>query len=289
MTTATLTDPPRSFAHHLDPVGMARTLWRHRELTWQFAARRVRGRYKGQVLGVAWSVLDPLVTLAIYTFVFGVIFGARRMVSGAEAPIPIGEFALRLYAGILVFNLFRETVGSAPTLVVSQPNLVKKVVYPLETLPVSQLLAAGFSLAVGLVVWLAGFAALDPQRVPDARILLLPVVVLPIALLALGLSWILASLGVFLRDLRNPVQSVLHMLFFLTPIFYRLEDVPEPYRSVIAINPLAQLVESARAVMMGTGWPAWGPWAGSLALGAALCLLGYAFFAKSRRAFADVI
>ncbi len=288
MTTLTLNDPPRSFAHHLDPMSMARSLWRSRELTWQFAVRRIQARYKGQAFGLGWSIADPLVTLAIYTFVFGVIL--HRASSGGEgASGGIARFALEVFAGILVFNVFRETVGAAPTLVVSQPNFVKKVVYPLETLPLSQLLASLFNLAAGLVVWLVGYAIFSDSHFPSPHLATLPVVVLPVALLALGVSWILASLGVFLRDLRNPVGSVMHMLFFLSAIFYRIEDVPEGYRWLIAINPLAQSVESARAVMFGEGWPDWAWWGGTTAAGVVLCLLGYAFFMKSRRAFADVI
>lgn len=286
MTTATLSEPPRSLAHHLNPVGMVRSLWRHRDLTWQFAVRRVQARYKGQAFGLGWSVADPLVTLAIYTFVFGVIL-RRGLVEGADGGI--ARFALEVFAGILVFNVFRETVGAAPTLVVSQPNFVKKVVYPLETLPLSQLLASLFNLGAGLVVWVIGFAIFSEAHVPSPRIAMLPVVVLPVALLALGVSWVLASLGVFLRDLRNPVGSVLHMLFFLSAIFYRIEDVPEAYRWMIAVNPLAQSVEAARGVMFGEYWPDWAWWWGTLVSGVVACLLGYAFFMKSRRAFADVI
>lgn len=288
MTTLPLTAAPRSVWSFLDPVGMARSLWRHRELTWQFASRRIQARYKGQAFGLGWSIADPLVTLAIYTFVFGVVLH-RASHAGPDAGGGIARYALEVFAGILVFNVFRETVGAAPTLIVGQPNFVKKVVYPLETLPVSQLLASLFNLLTGLAVWVIGYAIFSESHVPPAGLLLLPVVVLPVALLALGVSWVLASLGVFLRDLRSPVGSVLHMLFFLSAIFYRIEDVPEGYRWMIAVNPLAQSVEAARAVMFGEGWPHWGWWAGTAGAGFAACLLGYAFFMKSRRAFADVI
>lgn len=287
MTTLPVSSQPAKPATAwLDPVGMVRTLWRHRELTVQFASRRVRARYKGQVFGASWSVLDPLVTLAIYTFVFGLVL-RRATEPGADGGI--ARFALEVFAGILVFNVFRETVAAAPTLVVGQPNFVKKVVYPLETLPVSQLLVALFNCATGLIVWIVGYAIFSESHLPSPGLLLFPLVLLPVVLLALGVSWILASLGVFLRDLRTPTASVLHMLFFLSAIFYRLEDVPESYRWMIAINPLAQSVEAARAVMFGESWPQWIWWTGMTVGGGLLCLLGYAFFMKSRRAFADVI
>lgn len=270
----------------LNPVRMVRSLWSHRELTTQFAARRIKSKYKGQALGFAWSITDPLITLAIYTFVFGLVL---RRASDPDAAGGIARFALEVFAGIITFNLFREMVGAAPTLVIGQPNFVKKVVYPLETLPVSQLLVSLFNYATGLIVWIVGYAIFSGTHIPSPQLLLVPVVLLPVALMGLGVSWFLASLGVFLRDLKNPTGSVLHMLFFLSAIFYRIEDVPEAYRWMIAINPLAQSVEAARAVMFGETWPHWG-WLGGMTLGGALlCVAGYAFFMKSRKAFADVI
>ena len=285
MPTLQLIDQPRSFARFLQPVAMVRSLWAHRELTGQFAARNIRGRYKGQALGSVWSLLDPLMLLAIYTFVFGVIF--RRADPAGDGGI--ARYALEVFGGILIFGVFRDTVGAAPFLIVSHANFVKKVVYPLETLVVSQLLVALFNLAVGLAVWLLGFVIFSEAHVPSPGILLLPVVILPVALLALGLSWFLASLGVFLRDLRTPVGSIMQMLFFLSAIFYRIEDVPEPYRAAIAWNPMAQAVAAGRAVMFGDAGPDWPIWGAMTGAGVLLSLAGYAFFMKSRKAFADVI
>lgn len=278
---------PSSARPALGPTAMLRSLWKHRELTAQLAARQVRARYKDQALGLAWALLDPLVTLAIFTLVFGVIF--QRAGQGDPSRGGIARYALDVYAGLLVFALFRDTVAAAPTLITSQRSFVKKVVYPLETIPVSQLLVSAFNLAVGLGVWLLGYIIFSQTHIPGPRLLLLPIVVLPVALLALGLSWILAALGVFLRDLRNPVASILQMLFFLSAIFYRVEDVPEPWRRAIEWNPLAQVVTSARGVMFAEGWPAWGSWALTLGAGLLACIAGHAFFMKSRKAFADVI
>ncbi len=279
---------PRSFFSWLNPVAMLTSLWRTRQFTLKFTARKIQTLYKGQVLGLFWALTTPLITLAIYTFVFGVIFH-RGKSADAGANGGLAGYALRVYAGILVFGIFRETVGAAPVLIVSQANFVKKVVCPLETFPLSQLLYALWNFAVGLLVWLIGYLIFDPSHMPHLRMLLLPIVILPVALLALGLAWFLASLGVFIRDLRNPVGNILHMLFFLTPIFYTLESIPPKFRHVIAINPLASIVESSRAVMFATGWPNWTLWTVTLISGFILCVLGYAFFMKSRKAFADVI
>ncbi|VAX37571.1 O-antigen export system permease protein RfbD [hydrothermal vent metagenome] len=297
MTTLPHTARSRSFLSFLDPLAAARSLWSHRELTWQFADRRIRAKYKGQALGLFWSLLDPLMTLAIYTFVFGFIFQRASAGGGGEdgASGGMARYALEVFAGILVFTLFRETVGPAPTLVASQPNFVKKVVYPLETFPVSQVLVSLFNFAVGMIIWIIGYCIFSASHIPSPGLLLLPIVILPVVVLGLGISWFLASLGVFLRDLQTPTANILQMLFFMSAIFYRIEDVPEPFRILIELNPFAQSVTMARTVMFGDSgewWPsagAWSVWGATLAVGLVLCLLGYAFFMKSRKAFADVI
>lgn len=287
MTTLPISHQPRPFVSYLDPIRMLRSLWGHRELTLQFAARKIQQQYKGQALGIAWSILDPLLLLATYTFVFGIVFQGKAGDQHAEGGI--ARYALEVFSGVLVFTLFRETVGPAPMLVINQRNFVKKVVYPLETLPISQLLVTLFNTCVGLTVWIIGYSIFSSAHVPSPRLLLMPVVILPVVLIALGLSWILSSLGVFLRDLRTPVQSVMQMLFFMSAIFYTLDRVPQPYRSIIALNPLAQMIEDSRNVMFGRGWPNWIHWEVSLVAGVLLCVVGYAFFMKSKRAFADVI
>lgn len=286
MTTLQLPHHPRSFLSYLDPFAMLRSLWSHRELTTQLASRNISVHYKGQALGALWSLLDPLMLLAIYTFVFGLVFH-RSGKFNAEGGI--AGFALHLFAGIIVFGMFRETVGPSPMLIINQRNFVKKVVYPLETLPISQLLASLFNVGVGLVVWVIGYVIFIDSHTPSPMLLMLPIVILPVALLALGCSWILASLGVFLRDLRNPVGSVIQMLFFMSAIFYDIGDVPAKFRPLIALNPLAQLIQACRDVMFGHQMPRWDVWGMILAFSIVLCVVGYAFFMKSRRAFADVI
>lgn len=287
MATLPLTTTKARDAALFNPVGLLRSLWSHRELTLQLAARNIKSKYKGQAFGAAWSLLDPLMLLAIYTFVFGVVF--HRGTSETASEGGIAGYALRVFAGILIFGVFRETVGGSPSLIIGHRNFVKKVVYPLETLPVSQLLVALFNLGVGLIIWILGYLIFSPTHTPSVTLLLLPLILLPVVLISLGLSWLLASLGVFLRDLKSPVSSIIQMLFFMSAIFYRIEDVPEPFSIVIKLNPMAQLVDSGRNVMFGDAPPHWGPWAAAMVAGVVLCLGGYAFFMKSRRAFADVI
>lgn len=269
----------------LNPAAMLRNLWRHRDLMWQLARRDVAGRYKAAGLGFLWAILTPLCLLTIYTFVFTVVFKARWRADASEGK---GLFALTMFSGLLLYNLFLEVVNRAPGLIVGNPNYVKKVVFPLEIFVVSSLLSAAFTMLVGYGVWLLGFLiVLDAW--PPWTICLFPLVVLPVAVLSTGLGWILASLGVFIRDVGHAVVLVTQILFFATPIFYSIEQVPEPWRQILKLNPLAQSVEDVRRVLMWGEMPHWGTWLVTLLAASIVAVIGYAFFNKSKRAFADVL
>lgn len=280
-----------------NPLSALLSLWSHRNLMIQMAGRDIVGRYRSSLLGMFWAVITPLLLLAIYTFVFSVVLKARWGRSESE---PAGDFAITLFCGMLVFNLFAESVNRAPTLIVSNPNLVKKVVFPLEVLVPSTLLAAGFSLLVAVGVWLLGWFFVT-QAPPSVSMLWLPIVLMPVCLLTLGISWILASLGVFARDMGHVVSLVTQVLFFTTPIFFRLDIMKEPFRTIIGLNPLTPVVEDARRVMMGEYYwvllghpggpthPTWDTWGVNMLASGAVALVGYAFFMKSKRAFSDVI
>lgn len=281
----------------LNPLRAAANLWAHRNLMTQMAAREVAGRYRSSLLGMFWAVITPLLLLLIYTFVFSVVLKARW---GRNESEPAGDFAITMFCGMLVFNLFAEAVNRAPTLIVSNPNLVKKVVFPLEVLVPSALLSAGFTFVVGVAVWLIGWF-LVTHSLPSLSILWLPVVLLPIALLTLGVSWVLASLGVFARDIGHMVTLITQILFFTTPVFFRPDVLKEPFRTIINLNPLTHVVEDARRVMMGDYYwtllgqpagpthPTWETWSVNVLASGVVALLGYAFFVKSKRAFSDVI
>ncbi len=270
---------------YLNPLAMVRNLWAHRELAWQFAKRDVLSRYREARLGLLWSILSPLILLAIYTFVFAIVFRARW---GDDPNESRGRFALTMFSGMLLFGLFAEVVTRAPFMVVSNPNYVKKVVFPLEVFIVSGLLSALINMLIGYGVWLAGWGLIE-RATPHATLLWLPVVVLPVALVTAGMAWIIAALGVFLRDVGHAVTLGVQVLFFATPIFYSIERVPYPFRRALEINPLTHAVEDVRRVMIGGEAPAWGWWAASSAGAAVVAVIGYAFFMKSKRAFADVL
>lgn len=273
-----------SVGSYLRPGRMLRELWAKRDLAVQLARRDVVGRYRAARLGLLWSVLTPLILLGIYTFVFTVVFRFRW---NDAAPESRGQFALTMFCGMLLFNLFAEVVTRAPVMIVSNPNYVKKVVFPLETFVVSGLLSALFNMLVGFAVWLIGTVLLIGP--PPITCVWLPVVLMPVCLLTCGVAWVLAALGVFIRDVGHVVVLGVQVLFFMTPIFYRIEAVPPAFQRFLRINPLAHVVEDARRVLMWGSSPDWRWWLPSLVISGSLALLGYAFFMKSKRAFGDVI
>jgi lipopolysaccharide transport system permease protein len=275
---------PEDARHYANPLVMIRNLWGQRDLVRQFALREVMGRYKGSYLGILWSLLTPLLMLAIYTFVFAVVFNVRWGTSPSESR---AEFALTLFCGLIAFNVFSECLGRAPGLVVSNPNYVKKVVFPLEILPLgvlgSALVHSLISLAI-LCLGLLAFVGTLPWT-----LIYLPLVYLPLVGLSLGVSWLVASLGVFIRDLGNFVGLALQALFFMTPIIYPISAVPEALQPVLRLNPLSSVVEDFRRVIMWGQSPDW-PWWGAVTLLSGLAVVaGYVWFMKTKRAFADVI
>jgi len=270
--------------HLLNPIIVLCDLWRYHDLIWQLIKREVGQRYRGSYLGVLWSFITPLLMLIIYTFVFSVIFKSSWKTSNET---PIGEFALTLFAGLAAFNLFSEVINRAPTLILAVPSYVKKVVFPLEILPV---VAVGSALANSMIT--AGLVVIGSILIQgrfSPTLFLLPLVYLPLCLLSLGLGWFLASLGVYIRDIGQGISIVVQMLFFLSPVFYPVNIVPEPFRSVILINPLTLILTEFRQTLL---WgemldlKIWGLW---LALTVVLAILGYIWFMKTKKGFASVM
>lgn len=265
------------------PVEMCASLWRNRELIKASAKRDVLGRYRGSALGLLWSFFNPLFMLAVYTFVFSVVFKARWN-AGSDSKT---EFALLLFAGLIVFNLFAECINRAPGVITSNVNYVKKVVFPLEILPVVALMSALFHGLISLGVWLLAYLVLF--GLPHATTLYLPLVIIPMLMFILGLSWLLSSLGVYLRDVSQFVVLITTVLMFLTPIFYPVTALPEQYRYFLYINPLTTAVEQARDVMFFGKYPKFSElgmlWLG----GGGVAWLGFAWFQKTRKGFSDVL
>lgn len=267
----------------LDPRGLVRTLVRHRDLLVQLIGRSVGGRYQGSYLGMGWAVLQPLLMLGVYTYVFGVVLRARWRPESASQL----EFALTLFCGLIPFGIIAESAGNAPGAIVGNASYVKRVIFPLEILPLVVVGTSTVFAAINMVILVLATAVL--QGPPPWTAALLPLALVPCVLLAAGLAWFLSALGVFVRDTGSVVAFVMQLLFFATPILYPATAIPERFQWVIAVNPLAVLVDAWRALALGLG-PV--PWRAALAItagAAVLAILGRAVFLRSQRAFADVV
>lgn len=285
MPTRTISWRPDSARQYLNPLAMLRNLWLYRNLIKQFTRREVAARYRGSYLGILWSFVTPLVMLIVYTFVFSIVFKARwgNQLSDESQ---VG-FALTLFTGLIAFNVFSESIARAPTLIVSNPNYVKKVVFPLEILPVTVLGSAVINSLFSLTILL--LAALLAQGHLYWTLVLLPLMYLPLVLLCLGLGWFLASLGVFIRDISQLIGVVVQVLFFLTPIFYPISAIPDRFRLILYLNPLTFIVNHFRRVILWGQLPDWGEFLVITALTFMVCMLGYIWFMKSKKTFADVV
>lgn len=265
------------------PIEMVASLWRNRSLIHASAKREVLGRYRGSALGLLWSFFNPLFMLAVYTFVFSEVFKARWS-AGSDSKT---EFALVLFAGLIVFNLFSECINRAPSLILSNPNYVKKVIFPLEILPFVSLLSALYHALISLGVWLAAYLMLF--GIPHATVLLLPFVMLPFIMFIMGLAWLLASLGVFLRDVSQFIGVAVTTLMFLSPIFYSASTLPENYQLILYLNPVTPAIEMTRDVLYWGNSPNFAVLAAYWLATAVIAWLGFAWFQKTRKGFADVI
>jgi lipopolysaccharide transport system permease protein len=265
------------------PREMLASQWRNRELIKASVKREVLGRYRGSVMGILWSFINPLFMLTVYTFVFSVVFNARGG-SGSDSKT---EFALVLFAGLIMFNLFAESINRAPVLILSNVNYVKKIVFPLEILPTVALLSSLFHGLISLGVWLLAYLIFF--GLPHVTVLYWPLIVLPFILFIMGLSWALASLGVFLRDVSQFIGVITTVLMFLSPIFYPATALPETYRHWLYLNPITPVIEQTRDVLF------WGNAPDFALIGiywlatAIIAWLGFAWFQKTRKGFADVL
>lgn len=257
--------------------------WRHRELMLQLVIREIAGRYQGSYLGLLWPFLHPLVMLAVYTFFFSVVLKAQwSPAAGGTA-----EFALSVFAGLLVFNLFTEMIARAPGLVVGNANYVKKVVFPLEILPWASLFGLVFHFLVGAgLLVLANAVLAGPAGV---AVLAAPLVLAPYGLFLLGLAWFLASVGTYIRDVGQVVTLVQTVMLFLSPVFFPAASLGPDLGFWLYMNPLTFVIESFRAMILHGLWPAWPGLALYWAFGLASAWLGFAWFQKTRAGFADVL
>lgn len=250
----------------------------------QFTKRDIAARYKGSYLGLLWSFITPILMLIIYTFVFSVIFKARW---GDGAETGKFEFALILFSGLIVFNIFSEVVSKAPTLITSNVNYVKKVVFPLEILPIVSIGTALFHAFISIVILIIGiFMAYGTI---NWTVVFFPIVLFPMLLMMLGLSWLLASLGVYIRDVGQIIGVAIPALIFLSPIFYPINAIPENLQFLYYFNPISYIVEDTRRILIYGEMPHWNWIIYEMGIGILIMYLGYKWFEKTRKGFADVI
>lgn len=246
--------------------------------------RQLALRYKGSILGWLWSLVQPLMMLVVYAFVFGIIFKARWGTTPEGGTV---SFAAIMFCGMATFNLFSETVNSAAPVILQHANLVKKVVFPLEILPIVQLTSAVILSLVWFTLLFAGAAALGGSF--HASMLLLPLLLVPVLLLALGVAFFVAAASVYVRDTPHLVGVATQILFFLTPILYPVDLVPAHLRWVLALNPLSPMVEEVRKATLFGIWPDWSVFSWNMLIAFVVCRLGLCWFLKTKKGFADVL
>ena len=266
------------------PVDLFRSLVRSWELVCALVKRELVSRYKGSALGIVWSFIIPIAMLAIYTVVFSGIFKSRWGQDGSESKT---EFAVILFAGLMVFNFFSECINRAPGIIVSNVNLVKKVVFPLEILAWVTIASALFNTLVSMVVLVAVQGVLS-SSLPWTTVLF-PIVLIPLILISLGLVWFLSSLSVFIRDIGHIMGLLTTGLLFLSAVFFPVTAIPEKYRWLVLLNPVATVVEWSRGVLIFGSLPSALSFLAMTSFGAIVAYLGFVWFQKSRKGFADVL
>jgi lipopolysaccharide transport system permease protein len=265
------------------PRALFASLWHNRELIAQLTRREVLSRYRGSILGLAWSFFNPLLMLVVYTFVFSIVFKARWG-QGDESK---ADFAIVLFVGMIIHGLFAECVNRAPGLILANVNYVKKVVFPLEILPWVAAGSALFHSAVSATVLLA--AQLVFQHALAWTIVFLPIVLVPLLFGTMGFAWFLSSIGVYVRDIGQTIGIFTTVLLFFSPVFYPVDALPENYRILLLLNPLTPVIGDARRVLI---WGQAPDWAGLMIYASAsfaVAWLGFWWFQRTRRGFADVV
>ncbi|MBO6556768.1 MAG: ABC transporter permease [Pseudomonadales bacterium] len=257
----------------------------HATLTRQLVIREISARYRGSVMGVLWSLFTPILMLGIYTFVFNYVFKARWPMVSEEGEVL--NFAMVLFLGLIIHGLVADTVTRSPRLILDNVNLVKKVVFPLESLAWVMILNALFNFMISLALLLI-FVYWELGHIPLTA-LWLPLVLLPYVVILMGLSWILACLGVYLQDLQQISGTAATLLLFLSPVFYSITILPENVQPFIYLNPITLIVESARAVLLYGNPPDFRALGIYAVIAIAFFTLGYALFQKARKGFADVV
>jgi lipopolysaccharide transport system permease protein len=266
------------------PWDMFVSLVANRVLIGRLVRREIDAKFRGSILGSAWYFVLPLFLMTIYTFVFGVVFKVRWPQQASADPAAIG---LYLFSGLLIFTILSEILGRAPTLVLENVSYVKRVVFPLEVLPWIALASALATFCISAVVFIVIYMVLLGP--PPATILLTPLLLIPLSMVALGLAWFLASLGVFLRDLRYVISVVITGLPFGAPIFYPMTAVPDEYAKYLRLNPVTIPIELSKSLIFDGRIPNLQPLIGYTTAALLVFWIGFWWFMRTKKAFADVV
>jgi lipopolysaccharide transport system permease protein len=275
-------NPHKSF-----PTGihnMLLSLWVNRQLILQMTKREVLGRYRGSRLGLVWSFFNPLFMLSVYTFVFSEVFKAKWGVVASETKV---DFAIVLFVGLIIHGLFAECVNRAPSLILNNADYVKKVVFPLETLPWIAMGSALFHTAISLAILIAANVLLNQQLYWTA--LFFPLILLPLVFATIGVTLVLASLGVYVRDIGQITGIFTTILLFVSPIFYPISALPNEHQAVVKLNPLTFILEEGRNSLIFGRTPDWRGLGFALLAGLLIAWGGFWWFQKTRKGFADVL
>jgi lipopolysaccharide transport system permease protein len=269
--------------HSLSISSYLATIAKYRDLIAQLIRREFQIRFRGATLGVLWAIITPFVTVLMFAFVFGVIFKSRWGGTGTSTE----SFIIIVLIGMTVHGILAEALGRAPTAILGQPTYVKKVVFPLEIIPIVVTANAVLNAAITLLVVLTASAIVHGGL--ETTVLLLPIVLLPYVVLIAGVVLFVSAIGVYIRDMSQIVTLVTMLTLFLSPIFYPISAVPEGYRFLLYLNPLTFIVEQTREVALFGHLPDWAGLAVYALLAFLFAWLGYCWFQKSRNGFADVI
>ena len=263
------------------------SIFTKRGLLWQFLLRNIKQRHRGSVLGALWLVVNPLLMLGLYVFAFGVVFGGRFTDSPDESTL---DYALGVFLGLSVLGLVSGTIGAAPSIIISQPNFVKKVVFPLEILPTAMIGALSYDLLISLCLCLIGICFWG-NGITES-FFLIPILVGPVFLIALGLCWFFSALGVFIRDVAHIGSFLGLALLYSSGVFYSADKAKSAAPSIwnfLQWNPLLQIIDSLRMVTIWGKEPNWYAILYSWVFGLIVLLFGSWFFNRLRPAFADVL
>jgi lipopolysaccharide transport system permease protein len=270
--------------HSTSLINLFNSLWRNRNLWWQMTRRDVVGRYRGSIFGLSWSFLNPVIMLTIYTFVFSVVFKARWDIDINDSKM---SFAIVLFIGLIVHGFFAECINRAPGLILSNVNLVKKAVFPIEILPFVAIASALFHMAVSTLILILAMLIFSSSL--SWTIFFFPMVLVPFLIATAGFSLFLAATGVYVRDIVQITSVITSILLFLAPVFYPISALPKNYHILLHLNPLTFIIEEARKVVIWGRGPDFIGWLIYFTLSLAVLSFGFWWFQRARKGFADVI